>query len=365
MKKIFVLSLILVITMFSFALAEVVPTEVTLNKAVKITFNGEYQAFKNASGVAVYPISYNGTTYLPIRSISSLFKMGIKWEGSTQSIYLGEGDVDTVASEKVASVNTLEAEKINANLNKDIKIYYNNKVQSFTDANGVVVYPISYNGTTYLPVRAISNLFGAAISWDGTTKTVVLTSEGNTTKPEEQTSSKEFSLGSWEGDTYKNSYLGIQLTKPSDWILLSDTQVDEATRKGYEILEKDGYDEETLNNIKEQNIIKFAVIANSKNGSNIQVNREKNTYDLTIDEYVEAINTQLNGLTSMEVELKEKSKEMIAGNEYYVQEAVTKYNGLTVRQVYYIRTLSDDSFFYIIVTDTVGDVNLSSMLKAY
>ena len=33
-----------------------------------------------------------------------------------------------------------------------------------TDANGNTVEPIIYNGTTYLPVRAVANAFGKAVS---------------------------------------------------------------------------------------------------------------------------------------------------------------------------------------------------------
>ncbi len=42
------------------------------------------------------------------------------------------------------------------------------------DANGNVVEPIIYNGTTYLPVRAISNAVGKAVYWDGPNYTVYL-----------------------------------------------------------------------------------------------------------------------------------------------------------------------------------------------
>ena len=43
-----------------------------------------------------------------------------------------------------------------------------------TDANGKAVEPIIYNGTTYLPVRAVANALGKAVYWDGPTHTVYL-----------------------------------------------------------------------------------------------------------------------------------------------------------------------------------------------
>jgi hypothetical protein len=72
----------------------------------------------------------------------------------------------------VLAAGNLEA--ISAYLNHDIKIVYNGQTQSMTDAAGKVIYPISYNGTTYLPVRAVSGLLGVDVTWDGTTSTVYL-----------------------------------------------------------------------------------------------------------------------------------------------------------------------------------------------
>ena len=42
------------------------------------------------------------------------------------------------------------------------------------DANGNVVEPFIYQGTTYLPVRAVGEALGMTVSWDGTTKTVYI-----------------------------------------------------------------------------------------------------------------------------------------------------------------------------------------------
>lgn len=67
-------------------------------------------------------------------------------------------------------------EVIQAEIHRDMTIIVDGKVQSFEDANGSKVYPILYNGTTYLPVRAIGNLMKKDVGWDGTTKTITLTS---------------------------------------------------------------------------------------------------------------------------------------------------------------------------------------------
>lgn len=55
-----------------------------------------------------------------------------------------------------------------------VRIVIDGKEYTPTDANGNAVQPMIYNGTTYLPVRAVSNAFGKAVYWDGEESTVYL-----------------------------------------------------------------------------------------------------------------------------------------------------------------------------------------------
>ncbi len=53
-----------------------------------------------------------------------------------------------------------------------------------TDENGNSVDPVIYDGTTYLPVRAVASALGLEVKWDGSTRTVILNSDmGEKTEP--------------------------------------------------------------------------------------------------------------------------------------------------------------------------------------
>lgn len=92
-----------------------------------------------------------------------------------------------VASLVIAS-GTVSADPIERQINavyNNIKIFVDGKQIDPTDANGNPVEPFGYNGTTYLPVRAIAQALGKEVSWDNTTKTVYIgerTTSGTETK---------------------------------------------------------------------------------------------------------------------------------------------------------------------------------------
>lgn len=56
----------------------------------------------------------------------------------------------------------------------DITIYLNGEKKVATDVNGKVVEPLIYEGTTYVPVRAISEWFGKTVTWQGSTNSVLI-----------------------------------------------------------------------------------------------------------------------------------------------------------------------------------------------
>ena len=84
----------------------------------------------------------------------------------------------------ILSVVVLAGGAIAATNSKNIDIFFRNIKLMIdgaeyvpTDADGNVVEPFIYNGTTYLPVRAVANAFGKDVKWDGKNATVYIGKE--------------------------------------------------------------------------------------------------------------------------------------------------------------------------------------------
>ena len=74
------------------------------------------------------------------------------------------------------SAGAAQSSTVSAQLSPDISVEVDGAVRTFYNVNGQEVHPIAYNGTTYLPVRAIGELMGKNVNWDQSTLTVSLTS---------------------------------------------------------------------------------------------------------------------------------------------------------------------------------------------
>ena len=149
-----------------------------LNYAITITYIGETQTLRDASGNTVYPISYDGTTYVPVRAVSNMLGIAVNWDQAAQTVTLGGAAEVRDGSDDSGAAAPSGQEAITAYINPGITVRYGGEAQEWKDAAGNTVYPISYEGNTYLPIRAVGDMLGCKVEWDGTTQTVWLGKAG-------------------------------------------------------------------------------------------------------------------------------------------------------------------------------------------
>ena len=146
-----------------------------LSPDVTVVVDGVSRTFYNVAGEEIHPINYNGSIYLPIRSIGELMNKNVNWDQTSLTVTLsGTRTADNVVGTPEANAMV---QSVTALLSPDVTVVVDGVPRTFTDAQGNIVYPINYNGSLYLPVRAIGNLMGKNVSWDSTTKTVTLSSD--------------------------------------------------------------------------------------------------------------------------------------------------------------------------------------------
>ena len=173
----FLLALVMVFSLTVSASAADTREQVTayLNYNLTVRFNGEARLLGNVNGDQVYPVTYGGTTYVPIRAIGNLLGLDVTWLQDRQTVRLSDA-YDSVKPVTVKPDTSKKSglEAIRPVIDPGITVVYNGKEQEMKTVKGETVYPMLNGGTTYLPIRAVGDMLGLEIGWEQATQTVTL-----------------------------------------------------------------------------------------------------------------------------------------------------------------------------------------------
>ena len=79
-----------------------------------------------------------------------------------------------LASFAISASAISAVQDITAQIRPDYIVEIDKVEQSFENANGDIVYPILYQGTTYIPLRAVGEIMNKNVFFNGDTKTIGL-----------------------------------------------------------------------------------------------------------------------------------------------------------------------------------------------
>lgn len=162
---------------------------------VNIYVDGVLFTPRDANGNKITPFVHNGTTYLPIAAISTLYGADVEWKNNSVYIEASDNTSDTYYIDengnkvyfKEYPAVPVSGEQPNAQLTQKklsgvsgVNIYFNGNLYTPQLTNGKKTEVYIINGTTYIPARDISAMFGTSIGWDQATNSAILNRYGYT-----------------------------------------------------------------------------------------------------------------------------------------------------------------------------------------
>lgn len=149
----------------------------TVKQGIDIYYNNLYFIPKDAQDRKVESFIYNGTTYVPARALSNLFGHPIRWDGSDNSMHIDLTE-DITSSGTFSAAYDKEPYTVDIEAKLGVTLYvkdkYGEKQVLPTDVNGKEVPIIFSNGTNYLPLRAVSSIFGQEVAWNSDFQGVII-----------------------------------------------------------------------------------------------------------------------------------------------------------------------------------------------
>ena len=146
-------------------------TAVKINpQSADIYAEGIPATFPSEDGKTVYTaLSYNGSTYMPLRTVGRWMGKNISWDSASRTVFLSGtteksypcADDDAYHQEGVKYVGATGT----ATLDKGVKVLVDGKQQTFKNQKGETIYPLFYRNSIYLPLRNIGELTGMDVTW--------------------------------------------------------------------------------------------------------------------------------------------------------------------------------------------------------
>ena len=146
---------------------------------INLVVNGKHVIPKDAAGNVVEPFLYDGTVFVPLRAVAEALNMDPTWDSATTTATL----TSKTPAATLPGNPTQPAVPYRAGSVKQITVTSGsiNLVINGThiipkDAAGNVVQPCLYDGTVFVPLRAVAEALGMEPAWDSATSTATLTS---------------------------------------------------------------------------------------------------------------------------------------------------------------------------------------------
>jgi hypothetical protein len=86
------------VSLGAYAGANLEEVKAYLNKGIQVQLNGQPLQIKDSAGQNTYPLSYKGTTWLPVRAIGDALSVGIGWDEKANAIDIKSNSIPTITT---------------------------------------------------------------------------------------------------------------------------------------------------------------------------------------------------------------------------------------------------------------------------
>ena len=156
---------------------------VLVNTEIRFEIDGNEFIPRETDGSRVYPLSYNDRTYIPARFIAEAVGLEVLWDEGTQTVgFTTKNATRTNASSK--QENIPQKFYVEAVINQAIKFKFDGEAFVPKEADGTILYPLTYKDRTYIPARFIMERAGIEVTWDEATQTVGFNTEPKSSETE-------------------------------------------------------------------------------------------------------------------------------------------------------------------------------------
>ncbi|MBS6641392.1 MAG: hypothetical protein KH295_10110 [Clostridiaceae bacterium] len=135
-----------------------------------IYVEGVPAVFPSADGSTLYPpIMYNGSTYIPLRTVGNWMGKNVSWDNAARTVTLYGSTAKTIPSEDDPKYHQAGIRLISpdgtAELSPEITVSVDGQRQTFRNQDGDIIYPLFFSDAVYLPLRSIGELTGYEVTW--------------------------------------------------------------------------------------------------------------------------------------------------------------------------------------------------------
>jgi len=184
------------------------------------------------------------------------------------------------------------------------------------------------------------------------------------TKPEivdDKQSKAEISIGEWNGDVYTNDFLGLRYNLPTGWKYASNEEIAEMMSISTELLNDN---QKAAMELGKLTSVYYIYAQDTNTGNNVSVVTEKVIGNITMDDLIDGLKSELLSIETIEYEIGETSTEKIGNIEAKTLTVEVKTSGIELIQKYYFYEV-DKYIVDIIVTSVTGEAGINEIIECF